>query len=163
MLRAFRYSTVACLACALAAILLPGCGGPMLMSSQSVDHVDLMTQPVAANLDGIPGPDGLQVRVYFYHGYKTVAGRGSLELLLFDGCEPQRDLRLARPIQTWSFSRKQLRSFVASSYGLRHYQLALRWSGNKPKSKMVTILARYSQADGKEVYSQPVVVPVRLE
>lgn len=159
-----RYPFFVLLICIMAVILAPGCHGPiMLLNKKNVDHIDLMTQPVAANLDGIPGSDGLQVKIYLYNGDKTILGKGTLEMILFDGNDSQGDLRFEKPIKTWTFSPNQLKPFLTTSYGLQHYQLTLAWGDNKPKSKTVTILARYTQGREKEIFSRPVVVPVKRE
>ena len=151
------------LICATVVIFTSGCRGPLMLNYKSVDHIDLMTQPVAANLDGVPGPDGLQIKVYLYHEDKTIPGKGRLDIMLFDGDDSQSDLRSGNPIHTWTFSSDQLKRFLTISYGLQHYQLTLAWGKNMPKSKTVTILARFTEREEKEILSQPVVVPVMLE
>ncbi len=151
------------IACGTAFLLSTGCNKPIMLKAKNVDHIDLMTQPVAANLDGMPGPDGLQVKVYLYNEDKTISGKGKLEMMMFDGNESLGDLYSSKPIKTWTFSSDQLKPFMASSYGLLHYQLALEWGDNKPTSKTVTILAHFTNSDGKKIVSQPVVVPVMLE
>ena len=82
-----RYPFFVLLICIMAVIFAPGCGGPIMLNRKSVDNIGLMTQQVTANLDGVPGPDGLQVKVYLYHEYKTIPARGTLEIMLFDGNE----------------------------------------------------------------------------
>lgn len=158
-----RYPFYILLICATATIFAPGCRGPLMLNYKSVHHIDLMTQPVAANLDGAPGADGLQIKIYLYHKDKTIFGGGTLNVMLFDGNDSQGDLRNGKPIHTWTFSPNQLKPFLANSYGLLHYQLTLAWGENKPRSKTVTILARYTENDGKEIFSTPVIVPVMLE
>ena len=122
-----------------------------------------MTQPVAANLDGVPGPDGFQVKVYLYQKDKAIPGKGTLEIMMFDGTVPPGDLSLTSPKKSWVFSPSELKPFLAISYGLAHYQLALPWENDKPSAKTVTILARYKERNGNEITSLPVVVPIRLE
>ena len=158
-----RYPFFVLLICIMAVIFAPGCGGAIMLNRKSVDNIGLMTQQVTDDLDGVPGSDGLQVKVYLYHEDKTILGKGTLEIMLFDGNNSQGDLQFEKPIKTWTLSPSQLKPFITTSYGLQHYQLTLAWGDNKPKSKTVTILARYTESNGKKVFSRPVVVPVKQE
>src|SRR5687768_11693122 len=61
---------------------------PARVSGGKVEELHLFGAPVALNLDGVPGPDGVGVRVYA-SARKVSRGipitSGLLELLIFDG------------------------------------------------------------------------------
>ena len=76
---------------ALLAVLLAGCAGGGRGGGGAVAEVHLFGVPVALNLDGVPGPDGIGVRIYA-SGSGVARGivvrSGVLEVLMFDGAVP---------------------------------------------------------------------------
>jgi len=139
--------------------ILAGCGSPGGAgrgSREAVGDIHLFGVPVALNLDGNPGPDGLGVRVYASAPgvARGVAIRqGTLEILMFDGAVDVAQLRTTTPVKIWRFDATNLRPFAAeTSLGLG-YQLALKWEKSPPRGPAATVVARYRSPAGVELYS----------
>ena len=150
----------------LVAVLAGGCEGPPI--AHRIDYIQVMTPLAASNLDGKPGPDGVQVRVFFYRSgqkVETVAGTGTLEILMFDGNLTRADLTgatSAAPLGVWSYTPQELQLFQARWKGLWCYQLILPWGKERPRSGGVTLMGRYREKDGLELHSRPQYVPSGL-
>ena len=151
----------------LLAILAGGCEGPPI--AHRIDYLQVMTPLAASNLDGTPGPDGVQVRVFFYRTgqeVETVAGTGTLEILMFDGNLTRTELTGAAgaaPFGVWSYTQQELQPFQARWKGLWCYQLVLSWKpGEMPESGGVTLMGRYREKDGLVLNSKPQYVPSGL-
>lgn len=137
------------------------CEGPPQV--QTVDHIDLMTPPMASNLDRQPGADGIQVRVFLYsgsQGIQTVKGSGTLEIMLYDGRIGLQQAAMLQPLRSWTFSPEELTTFTFKWKGLWGYQMALRWGEAEPRASVVTLIARYTAPSGEVVHAEP--VPVRI-
>ncbi len=129
-----------------------------------VDEVHLFGVPVALDLDGRPGPDGVGVRVYASEGGRAhgVAIRdGHLEILMFDGAFEAPALAGRAPLKVWTFAPKELAPFSADTSLGTGYQLALSWGANRPTGRGVTLLARYVSPDGRALVSSPNSIPLR--
>ncbi len=146
--------------------LLSGCAGGGRLGGGDVSEVHLFGVPVALNLDGAPGPDGIGVRIYA-SGPSMARGievrQGVLEVLMFDGTVDPAAVRTARPAKVWTLDAAALRPYAAeTSLGIG-YQLALRWDSSQPSNAVVTVAARYRTPGGRELWSAANTVSVALK
>jgi hypothetical protein len=154
-------------AAALLALLAAGCeepnvsaGGPVEPVVQ-VDKIDLWAAPYALEMDNRPGPDGVLLNVNFYQVAqpKAVPVRGTLEFLLYDGGLTAGQLLGRVPVDSWSFEGDQLESQAQRTYVGYGYRFPLQWA-QRPTRDIVTVVARYTQSDGRTVLSDPVSIPI---
>ena len=113
-------------------------------------------------LRGPMGLEGVSVQVFasppgVAHGIPI--HRGKLEILMFDHSE-NLNPRLEKPLRVWSFDPAQLDELHATTVIGDGYQLELRWNKDRPKSKAITLVARYSGSGKEEVYSTPITIPL---
>jgi hypothetical protein len=140
----------------LAASLGSGCstgssGGSATGSTQKRSHrssgiveLHLLTMPVALNLDGVPGPDGVAVKLFANVGNATKPAAirsGEIEIVLFDGLLDGNSNPLPKPAHIWTFTAKELKEFETQAMVGTGYQLTLRWGSFKPKSDRVSVIA----------------------
>jgi len=124
-------------------------------------ELHLLTMPVALNLDGAPGPDGVAVKLFANVGNAAKpAGirSGEIEILLFDGLLSDKNVQTLKPAHTWTFTAKELKGFETQAMVGTGYQLTLRWGSFKPKNDRVTVIARHPIGDGRYLYSTPGVI-----
>lgn len=119
--------------------------------------------PVALELDGKPGPDGIGVRIYASargtaHGLPI--RRGTLDVLMFEGMVDTRLIGTMPAQQVWSFSPAQLQGMSAATSLGMGYQLALRWEKAPPREPIVTVVARYRSPEGRIIYSSSDTIPI---
>jgi hypothetical protein len=141
-------------------VLLP-CGGckssPLRSSSGQIVELNLMTVPVALDLDGRPGPDGISVKLYASakENPKPVRLReGALELLLFDGAF-RRQAAPPPVLRQFKFSADELRANEFTARIGTGYQFFLRWGTNVPTQRIMSVAARYTPPEGQVVLSRP--------
>jgi len=125
-----------------------------------VHKMEMQVFPAAIDLDGRPGADGWQVRVYLYRlsgsgRVEAVRVSGTLELLLFDGQVAAEALLKARPRQQWSFSGPELRRRAVHGLAGWSYPLRLTWNRPVEPGRRVTLVARYKPPGGPWLYSRP--------
>lgn len=163
-------SLAARLACITALwMLCAGCGGAGKAARGGRDAVadlHLFGVPVALDLDGVPGPDGIGVRIYA-SGPGVARGvairQGTLEVVLFEGVVDAGAIGKTQPLKVWSFDAAALKPLVAeTSLGLG-YQLALRWGAESPADNVVTVVARYRSPAGAVIYSTSNTISVRMK
>jgi hypothetical protein len=124
-------------------------------------ELHLLTMPVALNLDGAPGPDGVAVKLFANVGNATKPApirSGEIEILLFDGLLTDKNVPTLKPAHTWTFTAKELKGFETQAMVGTGYQLTLRWGSFKPKNDRVTVIARHPIGDGRYLYSTPGVI-----
>ena len=124
-------------------------------------ELHLLTMPIALNLDGAPGPDGVAIKLFANIGNAAKPApirSGEIEILLFDGLLSDKNLPSLQPAQTWTFTAKELKEFETQAMVGTGYQLTLRWGSFKPKSDRVSIIARHPIGDGRYLYSTPGVI-----
>ena len=164
------------LVCLGVACLAAGCGGPApgakeLKSVSAtpprpvdvVDRVDFWAAPPAAiNWDEIPGPDGVQARVFLFQMNRAdpVLVSGSLEFLMYPGRIRQGEPPPADPLKVWTFSGDQLAANRARSMVGWGYAAQLGWGKDVPTVPIITLRARYQPLDGPVVYSAPISIPL---
>jgi hypothetical protein len=137
-------------------------GGGKSVRSGEVGEIHLFGA-VAISVNGAAAPAGLGVIIY-----ASPAGgsrgqalhRGKLEIMMYDSAARGLDLRAVKPLKVWTFDAAQLEPFVSESLLGERYQLALAWEESAPKSKVVTVAARYRGPRGVELYSSPSAVSV---
>jgi hypothetical protein len=124
-------------------------------------ELHLLTMPVALNLDGAPGPDGVAVKLFANVGNAAKPApirSGEIEILLFDGLLTDNNVPTLKPAHTWTFTAKELKEFETQAMVGTGYQLTLRWGSFRPKSDRVSIIARHPMGDGRYLYSTPGVI-----
>jgi hypothetical protein len=142
------------------ALALTGCVSslptPVRRSSGAIIEVNLLTMPVALNLNAAPGADGIQVRVFLVaQGQaKTVPmASGTLEVVAYDGSvSPE---HLPAPFQVWRFGPDALIPSAFNSMVGTGYNLILSWAPRILTRKRVTVLAKYRPPHGPAVVSAP--------
>jgi hypothetical protein len=148
----------------LLSCLVAGCA--TVPSGPGVEEVHLFGVPSALNLDSLPGPDGVGVRIYA--STATVAKglpirSGVLEVLMFDSPAQAAEPASNKPRHVWSFTPGQLKQVAGeTSMGLG-YRMALPWGTDKPAGHSVTVIARYLPRNGKPIYSAPSTIALTLK
>ena len=137
--------------------MLWGCAGsPSLSDHGQVASLHLFAAPDALNLDAQPGVDAVGLRLYA-SGAKTSRGiaivTGTLDVILYDGRVSEAEIAVTQPIKIWKFSLEDLRPFEATSALGIGYQLALSWGATAPRQTTASVIARYINPAGREIYS----------
>lgn len=146
-----------------------GCAGPVGSGSRpaAVDRVDgvvLESQPVAIDLDGKPGADGVRVRLHFYqvdaqNGLRPVGVLGTVEILLFEGKVQPEAISATKPFHIWQFTASQLQQHQGKdNYGLWCYDFVLNWGQHVPSTRGITLSTRYTPRAGQPIYAPPTTV-----
>lgn len=151
------------LACCWAVLLGCSTQSGVGRSSGPIGELHMFGVPVALEMNGLPGPDGIGVRVYA-SARGMARGlpirQGTLDILMFEGAVDAGLIRTLPAQQVWSFSPEQLQELSAvTSLGMG-YQLGLRWEKTPPREPVVTVVARYRSLDGKIVYSSADTIPI---
>lgn len=124
--------------------------------------MNVITVPVALDLDGRPGADGVAVKLYANEAGNPKAIRireGILELLMFDGTFFGRT-NVPPPLRTFQFTGSELRMREFKSNIGFGYEFSLLWGTNRPTQRIMGVAARYTAPDGKVVTSRPSSVTV---
>ena len=128
-----------------------------------IEELHLFGVPMALKLGRSGVPDGFAVRV-FASERKRAKGltirSGTLAFLMFDGPPGGGDPRTATPTRVWSFPSAALGAYATSSALGVGYQFVLNWDGTAPRQSRVTVLARFTPAEGNPIYSAPNVLSV---
>lgn len=144
----------------LAGCVSAGRGGS---SGGAVGEIHLFGVPVTLTAPGKSAPAGIGVRIYAsaQGGSRGIPIRkGVLEVLMFDGPVPEGGVATQTPLKIWSFSPEQLRAYTDVSFLGDGYQLALPWEKSVPKSRIITVAARYRNGSGGVLYSAPGAISV---
>ncbi len=152
----------------LGAILL-GCSNtatkrPTASSSAptSIDKLNLLAAPIALNLDGLPGPDAVAVKIYAGNARnpKPVAiTSGTVDLLAFEGLLGN-STNVPAPFKTWTYTAAELRRMqFKASIGIG-YQITAPFNGLKPKADKLTVVGRYRPDESHAIYSSPSTISV---
>jgi hypothetical protein len=153
-------TTVVLLAGALQLLLFAGCqtGGRIgdRIGGARIDSLNVLTFPVAVNLDNRPGSDGFAIKLYAGNERQARAlpiTSGTLEVLLFDGV-----LRNAqeKPLKTWRFTGEQLKQYEIGTTIGTGYQLALPWEEHRPTRSRFSVVTRLQREGEPEIKSAPV-------
>ena len=124
-----------------------------------VDSVNLWVRPTAMNWDDKPGPDGVQVQVYFFrrdaeHKLPLTVS-GPVDMILFEGNVKPSEMSSAKPFRTWRFSPEQMKSFLTRGWAGWCYAVTLPWGANAPRTDSVTLTAKYTAPEGRSLYAAP--------
>jgi len=129
----------------------------------ALEALYMLTTPFAVNLDGIPGPDGIAIKIYASGQNQTRSlpiESGALEVLLYDGLVADVGALETAPLRTWKFTADQLKPYEIQSAIGANYQLALPWGDKKPQKSRVTVVARYVTPKNTFIYSAPSTIAV---
>ena len=132
-------------------------------SGAGLDELHLVTMPVAIDLDGKPGVDGVAVKVYAVDRRlsKTQSIRaGTLDALMFDGvvAAPFPGTNAVR--HQWSFPADALAPYGFTTAVGVGYNLTLNWGEDSPHSANITVVARCQPTQGLPIYSAPSYVAI---
>jgi hypothetical protein len=130
--------------------------------SDEILELNLITGPIALNLDDLPGPDGFSVKVYAGNPSNprpVPIGSGQLEVLIFDGTFFGKT-NVPPALRTWTFTASELkeREFRAG-IGIG-YDFVLAWGSARPTRRLASVAARYTAPDGRVITSRPSSVAV---
>ena len=141
-------------------VTLAGCAShqpaPPVQQHLTITEVNLVTMPVALNLNATPGADGVQIRVFFVaqdHSETVPITAGTLEITAYDGSvNPTSTMK---PFHNWNFDPNDLALDLFNSAIGTGYDLILSWAPRILTQKRVTVVARYLPPQGPVVVSAP--------
>lgn len=134
--------------------------------SSKVDEVNLVAMPVAVNLDAVPGPDGIVIKVFAVDERQAKPGAiesGTLEVLMFDGSFDAARLAANQYRHLWSFTANQLKPYEFTSTIGTGYNLTLPWGNDRPREDRISVVVRYRSPQGKLIYSAPSAITVNTQ
>ncbi len=132
-------------------------------SQSSLAELHLMAMPVAVDLDGSPGTDGILLKVFAVnadHPKPQYIRSGQLDILLFDGVLESQTIQDEKRWLAWNFTPVALAPFAISSPIGIGYNLSLPWGQKPPTKDRVTVVAKYTPAKGQPIYSAPSAITV---
>lgn len=135
-------------------------------SRAGISELHLFGNPVAMNLDGIPGPDGIGVRIFASSSGKAkgvAISQGTLEILMFDGVPNAAITNSLVPSKIWSFNPTDLRAYMADTSLGTGYQFALPWGEQRPTQSRVTVVARLTLPKGQVLSSDSSSISVAVK
>jgi hypothetical protein len=113
------------------------------------------------NFDGVPGPDGVSLRIYAGNPRepkRLPIKAGTLEVLIFDGVVGADQVETAKPVHVWSYPAETLAEYAQKTSIGMSYVLTPTWGADKPTRNRATVVARYLSPQGRKVYSGPASV-----
>ena len=145
--------------CLVLGALLAACSSvdkaPTPASGAPIDKLNLLAAPVALNLDGLPGPDTVAVKIYatsVRDAKPLPINTGTLELLAFEGLL-NASTNTPQPLKTWTYTASELRRLqFKASIGIG-YQITASFTGLKPRADKLTVVARYLPDPARAIYS----------
>lgn len=145
---------------------LPGVATPLPAKPSSavtplprVDKMELESFPSAVNLDDLPGPDGVSLKLRLYNLDVPLAfalTQGEIEFVLYEGSIKEAEIGGAEPFYIWKFSSEQIAQSGRKTVVGWQYALSLNWLTTVPKTSVVTLVARIPRPDGGPIYARPV-------
>jgi hypothetical protein len=139
----------------------PASGGAS--SGPRVDELNLVTMPVAVNLESKLGINGIQAKVYAvdYQRPKTQPIKdGTLEMLMFEGLVGDSFDQTNRCRHLWSFPAPELAAYAVTTTVGTGYLFALTWGKDQPRADKITVVARYQPPQGRIIYSAPSYISI---
>jgi hypothetical protein len=155
-------------AAGVALCLLLGCGtpgagkGPTPQGGGPITELHLFSSPVGLNFDDQPGVDGISVKVFASSGTQPKGvgiAEGVLEFVLHDGIF-RVDAELPPVRKVWRYPSGDLAPHEFQGAIGIGYELALIWGADVPQSRLVSVSARLTRADGAVVGSAPSTVTI---
>lgn len=141
-------------------VTLAGCAtrpvAPAPPRNAVITEVNLITMPVALNLNATPGADGVQLRVFLVaqgHSETVPIPAGRLEIVAYDGS--LNPTSATTPFRVWRFNPDDLAPDAFTSAVGAGYNLILSWAPEILTHKRVTVVARYYPPKGPVVVSAP--------
>ena len=128
----------------------------------TISQLHVITVPVALDLDGRAGPDGIALKLYANNPNNPKAIRlreGTLEILMFDGTFHNR----TNPppiLRTSTFTASDLRRHESKSNIGYGYEFSLSWGTNLPTQRLISVGARYTPPTGRPLVSRTSSVTV---
>lgn len=122
----------------------------------AIHELNVLSMPVALNLDGKPGADGIAIKVFASNPDEPKAvpiRQGHLEIVAYDGnldTAPG-----AKPFHTWRFSVAELVGYEFTTALGTGYNLVLSWAPQQLTRERVVVIARYLPPKGPPVISAP--------
>jgi len=141
-------------------------GVAVVAPSPRVDTMELESFPSAVNLDKVPGPDGVHLRLRMYDlGNRSkpktvILSRGHVEFILFEGKITGNDVGTTEPTHVWRYSARALSRYRQRVLVGTQYELRLNWRDNPPASKAITLVARILRPGRLPLYARPVLISV---
>ncbi len=144
-------------------LLLSGCGtsapsASVASSASHLDELDLVTSPVAVNLQSQLGVNGIPVKVYAvdYHLPKTQPIRdGTVQILMFEGLVRDAFDQTNRCRHVWSYPARDLALYTFRTTVGTGYLFPLAWGKDQPRTDKIALVARYLAPQGRTLYSAP--------
>ena len=153
-------------------VVVAGCGRPTAGAKElrsvsavppkPVDVADAVNfwaaPPAAINWDEVPGPDGVQARVFLFQANRPepVLVTGTIEFLMYVGRVERGVVPLSEPLKTWRFTGDELAGLRVRDMIGWGYAARLGWGRDVPKAPVVTFRVRYQPPQGPPVYSAPI-------
>jgi hypothetical protein len=164
-LRRLCRSSALCAAVTVILVTLSACksaAGPNTAPDDRITQLNVITVPVALDLDGKAGPDGIAVKLYAASAKSPKAIRlreGKVELVMFNGTFQNRTNQPAI-LRTFSYEAKELRLHELNSGIGWGYEFTLSWGTNLPTQRLISVGARYTAPDGRSIVSRTSSVTV---
>lgn len=132
---------------------------PVVTPLPRVDKMELESFPSAVNLDEVPGPDGVSLKLRLYNLDTPLAfalTQGDLEFVLYEGSIKETEIGAATPFHIWRFSAKQIGQSGRKTIVGWQYAMSLNWDTHVPTSSTVTLVARIPRPGEGPIYAKPV-------
>ncbi len=142
------YWLAGCVGCTTASPTAGPTAGP------PIQELNVLSMPVALNLDGKDGADGIAIKVFAGRQDEPKAvpiQDGNLEIVAYDGnldATPG-----AKPFRTWRLSAAELAERAFTTALGTGYNLVLSWAPQHLTQARVVVLARYLPPRGPPVLS----------
>lgn len=127
-----------------------------------VEYLFLQVMPVAADWDGRPGPDGLELSAMLFQSEAKmpVLGDGTMEFAIYEGILTNQQVAQNKPFYQWRFTTAELSQSRQRTQVGWGYAFRLGWGDRVPRTGSVTLTARFVPKDGQPVYANPVIIPM---
>jgi hypothetical protein len=132
-------------------------------SSGRIDELDLVTMPVAVNLESKLGLNGIEVKIYacdYQRPKPQPIKEGTLEILMFEGLVGDSFDQTNRCRHLWSFPARDLVTSAVSTTVGTGYLFPLAWGKDRPHADKITVVARYLPPQGPMIYSAPSYISI---
>ncbi len=124
-----------------------------------VDKMELESFPSAVNLDDVPGPDGVSLKLRLYNLDTPLAfalTQGDMEFVLYEGSIRETEIGGATPFHIWRFTARQIGQSGRKTIVGWQYAMSLNWETNVPTTSTVTLVARIPRPGAGPIYAKPV-------
>ena len=132
-------------------------------SPSAVDELNLVTMPVAVNLESKLGVNGIPIKVYAIDYRRPKAQPitdGTIEILMFDGLVADSFDQTNRCRHVWSFPARDLATYASTTTVGTGYHFPLAWGKDRPQADRITLIARYQPPQGRMIYSAPSYISI---